>query len=174
MCLLRSPVPILFQRGLHGKLVMCKGKIAFRVSVIRILRADVFECRQAHRLLFQEARISGCSVLRWHFLLRRTVPGMGCRIHSFSLRSDSGCCRSFLLRREDAVLLNAAAVFCKFPFTSYYNRFFEMSKINTKKQQIFFKTYCFLVSVEPTAGIKFYKKEGSTLSCRPRFYFFER
>lgn len=35
----------------------------------------------------------------------------------------------------------------KFPFTLYYNRFFEMPKIDAKKQQIFFKTYCLCADV---------------------------
>ena len=33
------------------------------------------------------------------------------------------------------------------PFTLYYNRFFEMPKIDAKKQQIFFKTYCLCADV---------------------------
>ena len=36
------------------------------------------------------------------------------------------------------------------PFTLYYNRFFEMPKIDAKKQQIFFKTYCLCADVMAT------------------------
>ena len=45
----RHKPPVCVQRGLHGKLVMCKGQVFFSVAVVGVFRADMFErCQRLH------------------------------------------------------------------------------------------------------------------------------
>ncbi len=47
----RYQPPVFIKGGLHGKLVMLKCEIGFRCAIVRIFRADMFECcQQRHPL----------------------------------------------------------------------------------------------------------------------------
>ena len=50
-------VASLVKDGLHGKLVMLKGKVLFGGSIVRVFRADMLERRQSRHLPFAEVHI---------------------------------------------------------------------------------------------------------------------
>ena len=50
-------VAALVKNGLHGKLVMLKGKVLLGGSIVRVFRADMLERRQSRHLPFAEAHI---------------------------------------------------------------------------------------------------------------------
>ena len=50
-------VAALVKNGLHGKLVMLKGKVLFGGSIVRVFRADMLERRQSRHLPFAEVHI---------------------------------------------------------------------------------------------------------------------
>ncbi len=50
-------VASLVKDGLHGKLVMLKGKVLFGGSIVRVFRADMLERRQSRHLPFAKDHI---------------------------------------------------------------------------------------------------------------------
>ncbi len=90
----------LVKNGLHGALVMLKGKVLLGGSIVRVFRADMLERRQSRHQPFAEVHISNRAVPRWPPAHRRTVPGRERRTRSGSVRSGLSCCRSFRIRRS--------------------------------------------------------------------------
>ena len=75
----RYQPPIFIKGGLHGKLVMFKGEVLLGCAIIRIFRADMFECCQQRHLPFAGLQTSRQQGQKWRRGLQRTGRCMVCR-----------------------------------------------------------------------------------------------
>ena len=71
--------PVFIKGGLHGKLVMFKGEVLLGCAIIRIFRADMFECCQQRHLPFAGLQTSRQQGQKWRRGLQRTGRCMVCR-----------------------------------------------------------------------------------------------
>ena len=71
--------PVFIKGGLHGKLVMFKGEVLFGCAIVRIFRADMFECCQQRHLPFARLQTSRQQGQKWRRGLQRTGRCMVCR-----------------------------------------------------------------------------------------------
>ena len=71
--------PVFIKGGLHGKLVMFKGEVLLGCAIIRIFRADMFECCQQRHLPFAGLQTSRQQGQKWRRRLQRTGRCMVCR-----------------------------------------------------------------------------------------------
>ena len=71
--------PVFIKGGLHGKLVMFKGEVLFGCAIVRIFRADMFECCQQRHLPFAGLQTSRQQGQKWRRGLQRTGRCMVCR-----------------------------------------------------------------------------------------------
>ena len=76
----RYQPPVFIKGGLHGKLVMFKCEIGFRCAIVRIFRADMFECCQQHHPLSARLQTLGRQG-------RKPPPAPPRQCHSFSVRA---------------------------------------------------------------------------------------
>ena len=73
--------PAFIKGGLHGKLIMFKGEVLLGCAIIRIFRADMFECCQQRHLPFARLQTSRRQGQKWRRGLQRTGRCMVCRTH---------------------------------------------------------------------------------------------
>ena len=73
--------PVFIKGGLHGKLVMFKGEVLLGCAIVRIFRADMFECCQQRHLPFARLQTSRRQGQKWRCGLQRTGRYMVCRTH---------------------------------------------------------------------------------------------
>ncbi len=59
--------------GLHGKLVMLKCEVGFRCAIVRIFRADMFECCQQRHPLSARLQTSRRQGRKWRLALQQTA-----------------------------------------------------------------------------------------------------
>ena len=71
--------PVFIKGGLHGKLVMFKGEVLLGCAIVRIFRADMFECCQQRHLPFAGLQTSRQQGQKWRRGLQRTGRCMVCR-----------------------------------------------------------------------------------------------
>ena len=71
--------PVFIKGGLHGKLVMFKGEVLLGCAIVRIFRADMFECCQQRHLPFARLQTSRRQGQKWRRGLQRTGRCMVCR-----------------------------------------------------------------------------------------------
>ena len=69
----RYQPPVFIKGGLHGKLVMLKCEVGFRCAIVRIFRADMFECCQQRHLPFARLQTSRRQGRKWRLALQRTA-----------------------------------------------------------------------------------------------------
>ena len=75
----RYQPPVFIKGGLHGKLVMLKGEVLLGCAIVRIFRADMFECCQQRHLPFARLQTSRRQGQKWRRGLQRTGRCMVCR-----------------------------------------------------------------------------------------------
>ena len=82
----RYQPPVFIKDGLHGKLVMLKCEIGFRCAIVRIFRADMFECCQQRHPLSARLQTLGQQGRKPPPVPPRQAAGRGCA-DSFSVRA---------------------------------------------------------------------------------------
>ena len=81
LVLTRNKPPVFIKGGLHGKLVMFKGEVLLGCAIVRIFRADMFECCQQRHLPFAGLQTSRRQGQKWRRGLQRRGHCMVCRTH---------------------------------------------------------------------------------------------
>ena len=69
----RYQPPVFIKGGLHGKLVMLKCEVLLGCAIVRIFRADMFECCQQRHLPFAGLQTSRQQGQKWRLALQRTA-----------------------------------------------------------------------------------------------------
>ena len=96
----RYQPPVFIKGGLHGKLVMLKCEIGFRCAIVRIFRADMFECCQQRHPLSARLQTLGQQGRKPPPVPPRQAAGRGCATRSASGLSGLSCRRSCRIRRS--------------------------------------------------------------------------
>ena len=65
--------PVFIKGGLHGKLVMFKGEVLLGCAIVRIFRADMFECCQQRHPLSARLQTSRRQGRKWRLALQQTA-----------------------------------------------------------------------------------------------------
>ena len=96
----RYQPPVFIKGGLHGKLVMLKCEVGFRCAIVRIFRADMFECCQQRHPLSARLQTLGQQGRKPPPVPPRQAAGRGCATRSASGLSGLSCRRSCRIRRS--------------------------------------------------------------------------
>ena len=96
----RYQPPVFIKGGLHGKLVMLKCEVGFRCAIVRIFRADMFECCQQRHLLSARLQTLGQQGRKPPPVPPRQAAGRGCATRTASGLSGLSCRRSCRIRRS--------------------------------------------------------------------------